>query len=88
MIESIFAIAFGLSSIYNGADLSIGMGAQTKEGSAYPYRMRTPLGLVKIETSPRNNFRLFAQHISSIPDTHDGSGINLVGAEFTVHIGK
>ena len=94
MLESIFILAFGMSSVYHGVDLSLGMAAQTQEGdhktrrTRQSYEMENPIGEVRIETKPHQNVRLFAQHLSSIPDSQDGTGLNMVGAEITVHIGK
>jgi len=87
MLESIFAMAFILSGVNHGIDLSLGMAAQTKEGSPGQYQMADPIGEVRIETKPHQYIGLFAQHLSSIPDQHDQNGLNIVGAEFTVHIG-
>jgi len=88
MLASIFALAFGLSSVYNGVDLSLGMAAQTQEGNPGRYQMVAPIGVLRLGTKPHQNFRLFAQHMSSIPDRYDQLGVNVMGAEITVHIGE
>ena len=87
-MNTIAGIAFFLSGLTNGAELTVGTGFATQNDVFI-----NPIGIIRLEVPAyqEQNWGLMlkATHLSSIPDRYDhanGTEINMASIEFTVRI--
>lgn len=88
-LEAILKLAFLLSGISNGANLTVGTGFAENDKL-----FLNPVGIMRVTVPVHEEknwwMHIKASHISSIPDetdNRDGTGLNIVSIEFTAKIG-
>jgi len=64
---------------YADFSLNVGMSLSDESRARPEVDLADPLGILRLEYETESNTTIFCEHISSIPKTEEGSGLNHCG---------